>query len=92
MNIAKPPGGFWIVKVPAVQAMIDDTLAHHPELLKPWRAVEERLKASGHIAGDAVDGLSHQRAAIFQPTANGPKIWLAWHVLGDTITILKGQF
>jgi hypothetical protein len=92
MNVAKPPSGFRIIITPVVQAMVDDLLANHPELPKHWRAVIERLKASGHIAGEAVAGNPAQRAAIIQPFYNGPNIWLAWRVLGDTITIIRAQF
>ena len=92
MNVAKPPGGFKVVVMPAVQVMVDDLLAHHPELLRNWRAVIARLQESGHIAGAAVDGNPGQRVASFQPFDNGPILNLAWRVLGDTVTVLRAMF
>ena len=91
MNIAKPPGGFNIVVTPPVQAFVDDLFAHHPELPRHWRAGLDRLRQAAHTMGEAIDGHPGQRAAIVQPFHNGPNIWLAWRVLGDTVTILRAD-
>jgi len=88
MNVARPPGGFNVVVRPNVQAFVNELCAHHPELPRHWKAVIERLKEAGHKAGEPVDGDASQRTAIFQPFYKGPNIWLAWRVLGDTITVL----
>ncbi len=88
MNVAKPPGGFHVIVEPQVQAMVDDVFANHPMMPRHWRAVIERLKAAGHTEGEPVDRNASQRVATLQPFYKGPSIWLAWHVLGDTVTVI----
>jgi hypothetical protein len=92
MNIARPPGGFSVVLADPVRALVDDVLGSHPELEPHWRAVIARLRAAAHTMGEAVTNDPGQRAAILQPSHAGVTIWLVWHVLGDTVTILKAQF
>ena len=89
MNVAKPPGGFNVELAPAVQRMVEDLLGRHPELERPWRAVIERLRQAAHTMGEPVGGVTTNRAAIVEPAYRGPKIWLAWRVLGDTVTVLN---
>jgi hypothetical protein len=74
----KPRGGFKV-------------LDNYPELSPHWTATLERLSQTGHIAGAPVDGNPDQRAGITQPYIFGPIFWLAWYMLGDTLTIIHAD-
>lgn len=92
MNIAKPPGGFRVVLAPSVAAFVEDLLDTHPDLEVHWRAVIARLRDAAHRMGQAVDGHPGRRAAVIQPSHDGPLIKIAWRVLGDTVTVVRADF
>ena len=91
MNIAKPPGGFEVVLAPAVQAFVDNLFDDNPSLQRHWRPVMARLRDAGHKVGSAMPGNPGQRYATFQAAPDAPRIKLAWHVLGDRVTVLKAD-
>jgi len=92
MNIAKPPGGFEVRLSRAVQAFVDGMFSDDPELQNSWRPLMARLRDSGHTVGEVYRTDPSQRIGIFRPTATGPVFSLAWHVLGDTVTVVKADF
>ncbi len=67
---------------------MDDLFPQFPELKRHWKAVLQRLRESGHVAGSPVNGNSNNRVVTAQPFYNGPMISLAWIVYGDTVTIV----
>lgn len=71
---------------------MDDLLSSHPELRVHWNAVIARLREAAHRMGQAVAGQAGQRAAVIQPSHDGPLIKLAWRVLGDTVTVVRADF
>lgn len=88
MNIAKPPGGFEVVLAPPVQAFVDNLFRDDPSLQRYWRPVMARLRDAGHRAGGAMPGKPGQRFATFQAAPDAPRIKLAWHVMGDRVTVV----
>ncbi len=92
MRFAKGRDGFHLVLVPAVEEHQRLTLQDHPELFRYWDAVLQRLREAGHHMGTTVDGNDSHRVASIATEYDGPVIWIAWRVLGDTVTVLKATF
>ncbi len=55
-----------------------------------WASVIDRLKQTAHVEGAAIDGNPSQRGGVF--VMDGWRIKVAWHVLGDTVTVMRADF
>lgn len=90
VNIAKPPGGFEVRISPEVQAHLRLVTAEFTDFGWRWASVVDRLKQTAHVEGVTIDGQPGQRGGVF--VMDGWRIKVAWHVLGDTVTVLRADF
>ena len=73
-----------------MQAHVNGVLQAYPDFQWRWQAVLARLAATGHVAGEAIDGNVSQRATAFE--MDGWRVKLAWRVLGDTLRVVRADF
>jgi hypothetical protein len=90
VNIAKPPGGFQVRISPAVQAHLREVTGQFDDFEWRWASVVDRLKQTAHVEGVAIDGHAGQRGGVFM--MDDWRIKVAWHVLGDTVTVMRADF
>jgi hypothetical protein len=90
MDIAKPPGGFFIDEPEAVRSMIASHAKQWPRIRAYWADIKARLQQTGHREGTLVSrGPPGARLYVAAGDNPGglPTIKVAYSVLGDTLRI-----
>ena len=90
VNVARPSDGFRIILSPAVEAHAQALLKDDPDFAWRWKSTLLRLAYTAHREGAPVGPKIHERIGVFE--FPGLRILLAWRVLGDTVTIVRGDF
>jgi hypothetical protein len=90
MNIARPVNGFHVKEHSCVRETLAANRQICPWLMRAYESVIQHLKLAGHVSGHASTTQKHCRLYIeADPETETNRLVVAYHVLGDTLTVLS---
>jgi hypothetical protein len=89
MDIAKPPGGFFIDEPENVKGAIAAYAEQWARLPAHWDDIKARLAQTGHRQGTRISGPPGAKLYVAEGHAGSglPTVKVAYRVLGDTLRI-----